>query len=82
MLTSHVCTKCTLRLVALEKAEIDLHLQTAGSELLDCTAIKLKRPKVTGGEVGVLPDTVRARPKAKQSRRHILMTINTQVNQS
>ena len=25
MLTSHVCTKCTLRLVALEKAEIDLH---------------------------------------------------------
>ena len=25
MLTSHVCTKCTLGLVALEKAEIDLH---------------------------------------------------------
>ena len=25
MLTSHVCTKCTLSLVALEKAEIDLH---------------------------------------------------------
>ena len=25
VLTSHVCTKCTLGLVALEKAEIDLH---------------------------------------------------------
>ena len=25
MLTSHVCKKCTLGLVALEKAEIDLH---------------------------------------------------------
>ena len=25
MLTSHVCTKCTRRLVAPEKAEIDLH---------------------------------------------------------
>ena len=25
MLTSHVCTKCTLRLVALEKAEIEIH---------------------------------------------------------
>ena len=25
MLTSNVCTKCTLGLVALEKAEIDLH---------------------------------------------------------
>ena len=30
-------------------------LQTAGFEFLDCTAIKLKRPKVTGGEVGVSP---------------------------
>ena len=70
MLTSHVCTKCTLGLVALEKAEIDLH--AAGFELLDCTAIKLKRPKVTGGEVGVSSDIIRARPKAKQSRRHIL----------
>ena len=28
-------------------------LQTAGFELPDCTTIKLKRPKVTGGEVGV-----------------------------
>ena len=47
-------------------------LQTAGFELLDCTAIKLKRPKVTGGKVGILSDTIRARPKAKQSRRYIL----------
>ena len=47
-------------------------LQTASFELLDCTAIKLKRPKVTGGEVGVSSDTIRARPKAKQSRRHIM----------
>ena len=43
-------------------------LQTAGFELLDCTAIKLKRPKVTGGEVGVSSDTIMARPKAKQPR--------------
>ena len=35
-------------------------LQTAGVELLDSTAIKLKRPKVTGGELGVSSDTVRA----------------------
>ena len=43
-------------------------LQTVGFELLDCTAIKLKRPKVTGGEVGVSLDTIRARPKGlKQS---------------
>ena len=35
--------------------------------------MKLKRPKVIGGEVGVSPDTVSARPKAKQSRRHILL---------
>ena len=33
-----------------------------GFELLDCTVIKLKRPKVTGGEVGVSSNTVRARP--------------------
>ena len=56
MLTSHVCTKCTLGLVALEKAEIDLHAfkQQALSSLiaLQSSAIKLKRPKVTGGEVG------------------------------
>ena len=60
MLNSHVCTKCTLGLVALEKTEIDLPcLQTAGFELLDYTAINLKRPKVTGGEVGVSSDTIR-----------------------
>ena len=47
-------------------------LQTAGFEFLDCTAIKLKRPKVTGGEVGVSPDTVRARPMSKAVWRHIL----------
>ena len=58
VLTSHVCTKCTLGLVALENT----CLQTAGFELLDCTELKLKRPQVTGGEVGVLSDTVRARP--------------------
>ena len=61
MLTSHVCIKCTLGLVALEKAEIDLHAfkQRALSSL---TAIKLTRLKVTSGEVGVSLDTVRARP--------------------
>ena len=63
-------SKCTLGLVALEKAKIDLHAfkQQALSSL---TAIKLKRPKVTGGEVGVSSDTIRARPKAKQSWRHM-----------
>ena len=71
MLTSHACTKCTLGLVALEKAEIDPHAfkQHALSSLIG--AIKFKRPKVTGGEVGVSSDTIRA--KAKQSRRHILL---------
>ena len=34
-------------------------LQTAGFEFLDYTAINLKRPKVTGGEVGVSSDTIR-----------------------
>ena len=34
-------------------------LQTAGFELLDYTAINLKRPKVTGWEVGVSSDTIR-----------------------
>ena len=71
MLTSHACTKCTLGLVALEKAEIDPHAfkQHALSSLIG--AIKFKRPKVTGGEVGVSSDTIRA--KEKQSRRHILL---------
>ena len=48
-------------------------LQTAGFELLDCIAIKLKRPKVAGGESS---DTIRARPKAKKSRRHIYPNVS------
>ena len=53
MLTSHVSTKYTHRLDALEKADIDLHAfkQQAWSSL---TALQsrgsLKRPKVTGGK--------------------------------
>ena len=70
MLTYHVCTKCICRLVALKKAEIEHAFKQAGLELLDCNAIKLNITKVTGGEVGVYTDTVRATPKAKQSQRH------------
>ena len=59
MLTSHVYTKYTLELVALEKAEIDLHAfkQQALSSLI-ALQFKLNRPKVTGGEVGVSSDTI------------------------
>ena len=42
MLTSHVYTKCTLGLVALEKAEIDLHAfkQQALSSLIALQSIE------------------------------------------
>ena len=59
MLTSHVCTKCAFGLVALEKAEIDLH---AFKQQTLSSVTALQSTKVTGGKVGVSSDIVRARP--------------------
>ena len=90
MLNSHVCTKCTLGLVALEKTKIDLHAfkQQALSSLITL-AINLKRPKVTGGEVGVSSDTIRLALKQTSlggtfypnvSKNHKIQLIFTESN--
>ena len=64
-------------------------LQTAGFELLDYTAINLKRPKVTGGEVGVSSDIIRLGLKQSSlggtfypnvSKNHKIQIIFTESN--
>ena len=86
MLNSHVCTKCTLGQVALEKTEIDLH---AFKQQALSTAINLKRPKVTGWEVGVSSDTIRLGLKQSSlggtfypnvSKNHKIQLIFTESN--
>lgn len=77
-ISPQVCSMCTRRVVSLEKAAVDLQsfrelaqcsltaLQSAGQ-----SAGPLKRTRVTSGEVGVSPDTARARPSSKLSRRQL-----------
>ncbi len=72
-LPPHVCNMCTRRLESLEKATADLK---AFQELAQRSSAlgqvnPLKRTRVTCGEVGwgVSPDTARARPSSKLSRK-------------
>ena len=70
-LPPHVCNMCTRRLESLENAAADLK---AFQELAQCSSAlgqvnPLKRTRVTCGEVGVSPDTTRARPSSKLSRK-------------
>lgn len=70
-LSPHVCNMCTRRVEYLEKAAADLK---AFKELARCSLTAgqvnpLKRTRVTSGEVGVSPDTVRVRPSSKLSRK-------------
>ena len=73
-ISPYVCNNsmCTPRLENLEKANADLQ---AFRELAQCSleaqTNPMKRTRVTSGEVGVSPDTARARPSSKLSRKKL-----------
>lgn len=70
----HVCCMCTRRIETLERAAADLQaFKELAKSSLDALQSRgpLKRTRVTSGEVGVSPDTVRARPSSKLSRRQL-----------
>ena len=71
-LPAHVCSKCLKRVVALEKASIDLAAFRKSSKSVVERAhqsLRMKRTKETTGEVGVSPHTLRERPRSKIARR-------------
>ncbi len=79
-LPPHVCNMCTRRLESLEKATVDLK---AFQELAQRSSAlgqvnPLKRTRVTCGEVGVSPNTARARPSSKLSRKIDCKWVYTQ----
>ena len=66
----HVCSKCMTKVVALEKALTELaELKRSALSGMQQVQRSLKRTKETTGEVGVSPDTQRARPRSKIPRR-------------
>ena len=73
-ISPYVCNNimCTPRLENLEKANADLQ---AFRELAQCSleaqTNPMKRTRVTSGEVGVSPDTARARPSSKLLRKKL-----------
>lgn len=74
-ISPYMCSMCTRRLVSLEKAATDLQAfkQLAQRSLAALISTgSLKRTRVTSGEVGVSPDTARARPSSKLSRRQLV----------
>ncbi len=77
-LSPHVCCMCTRRLESLENAAADLQdfkqLAQRSLEVAHATRGPVKRTRVTSGEVGVSPDTARARPSSKLSRRQLLFS--------
>lgn len=90
-LSSHVCSKCMTRVVSLEKATADLAAfkRLARSAMQD-SHNSLKRTKETTGDVGVSPNTLRQRPRAKLARRlpftrmiiHIYLCTNKNCKQN
>ena len=73
-LPSCICRKCKARVEVLEKSAADL---ASFKQMAECSRSTLgplgplKRTKVTSGEVGVSPDTVRQRPSSKLSRKRL-----------
>ena len=72
-LPPYVCSMCTRRLESLENAAADLK---EFQELAQCSLQMgqdnpLKRTRVTSGDVGVSPDTAKARPSSKLSRKKL-----------
>lgn len=73
-ISPHICFTCTRRVANLEKAATDLQ---EFQNLAQCsltalkTIVPLKRTRVTSGDVGVSPDTARARPSSKLSRKQL-----------
>ena len=66
----HVCSKCITKVVALEKALMDLaRLKRSAVNAMQHMQRSLKRTKETSGEVGVSPNTQQARPRSKIPRR-------------
>ena len=77
--SSHICESCRSRVVSLEKAVADLakFKLLAGSSLEIRT---LKRTKDTSGEVGVSPNTVHQRPRAKVARKKLIFQSKYNTN--
>ena len=69
-MTTHVCSKCMAKVVALVKAMVDLaELKRSAVSGMQQVQRSLKRTKETTGDVGVSPNTQRARPRSKIPRR-------------
>ena len=72
----HVCSKCMTKVIALEKAMMDLaEFKRSAGNALQNVQRSLKRTKETTSEVGVSPDTQRARPRSKIPRRLSFMSM-------
>ena len=66
----HVCSKCITKVVALEKASVELaEFKRSAANAMQHMQRSLKRTKETTGEFGVSPTTQRARPRSKVPRR-------------
>ena len=71
----HVCSMCIRRVAALERSAADLQaFKTLAKNSLESqqSRSRLKRTRGTGGVVGISPDTARARPSSKLSRRQLI----------
>ena len=69
-LPPHICSKCTNRVVTLERECVDLAaFKRSARASMEQAHRSLKRSKVTTGEVGLSPDTAWQRPRSKIARR-------------
>ena len=74
-LPGYICDKCKVRVVALEKAAVDLRefkqLASCSISTLQRVKCPVKRSKCTSSDSGVSPDTARERPRSKLSRKKL-----------
>lgn len=77
-LPPYVCETCIKRITRMEKALDDLaafkDMARCSLSALDKTRQPIKRTKETSGEIGVSPNTLKQRPRAKQARKRLTFT--------